>query len=152
MARSLFVIPLSASKPAALVTQAERLADFMAKNPHTNVVDLARTLGTRRSKLSERGYTLAGQKSLGEDLQAERLQKVFPGRSYSTHPFAFVFTGEQIPIDPSGSFFGLRQHLSWASLSPSNCLLPDTAMLVSSLQACANSMNFRPRGAVASDG
>ena len=93
-ARSTFIIPLSASKPAALVCQADRLAAFVAKNPHTNVVDLARTLGTRRSKLSERGYALVGQKTLGEDLQAEVLQSVLPGKTYSVHPFAFVFTGQ----------------------------------------------------------
>lgn len=93
-ARSTFIIPLSASKPAALVSQAERLAAFVVKNPHTNVVDLARTLGTRRSKLSERGYLLVGQKTLAEDLQAEVLQSVLPGISYSAHPFAFVFTGQ----------------------------------------------------------
>ena len=94
MARSTFIIPLSASKPAALVSQAERLQAFIAKNPHTNVVDLARTLGTRRSKLSERGYALVGQKTLGEDLQAEALQSAIPNKSYSAHPFAFVFTGQ----------------------------------------------------------
>lgn len=94
MARSTFVIPLSASKPAALASQAERLAAFVAKNSHINVVDLARTLGTRRSKLSERGYALVGQKKLGEDLQPEFLQSVLPGKTYSVHPFAFVFTGQ----------------------------------------------------------
>ena len=91
-ARSTFIIPLSAREPAALVSQAERLAMFIAKNPHINVVDLARTLGTRRSKLSERGYALVGQKTLGEDLQAEVLQSAIPNKSYSAHPFAFVFT------------------------------------------------------------
>lgn len=93
-ARSTFLIPLSASKPAALVSQAERLAAFVAQYPHTNIVDLARTLGTRRSKLSERGYALVGQKTLGEDLQAEVLQSVLPGKIYCVHPFAFVFTGQ----------------------------------------------------------
>ena len=93
-ARSTFIIPLSASKPVALLSQAERLAAFILKNPHVNVVDLARTLGTRRSKLSERGYALAGQKTLGEDLQADVFQNRTPGKSYSAHPFAFVFTGQ----------------------------------------------------------
>ena len=76
------------------MSQAERLATFIAKNPHINVVDLARTLGTRRSKLSERGYALVGQKTLGEDLQAEALQSAIPNKSYSAHPFAFIFTGQ----------------------------------------------------------
>lgn len=93
-ARSTFIVPLSASKSAALVCQADRLAAFIAKNPNTSVVDLARTLGTRRSKLSERGYALVSQKTLGEDLQAEVLQSALPGKSYSVPPFAFVFTGQ----------------------------------------------------------
>ena len=93
-ARSTFIIPLSASKPAALLSQAERLAAFIVRNPHVNVVDLARTLGTRRSKLSERGYALAGQKTLREDLQADILLSRTPAKSYSAHPFAFVFTGQ----------------------------------------------------------
>jgi acyl transferase domain-containing protein len=94
MARSTFIIPLSASKPAALASQAERLAAFVAKNSHINVLDLARTLGTRRSKLSERGYALVGQKTLGENLQPEFLQTVILSKTYSVHPFAFVFTGQ----------------------------------------------------------
>ena len=93
-ARSTFIIPLSASKPAALLSQSERLEAFIAKNPHLNVVDVARTLGTRRSKLSERGYALAGQKTLGEDLQADVLQQRTPKETYSALPFAFVFTGQ----------------------------------------------------------
>ena len=93
-ARSTFVVPLSASKPVALLSQAKRLEAFIAKNPHLNVVDLARTLGSRRSKLSERGYALAGQKTLGEDLEANVLQQRIPGKSYSALPLAFVFTGQ----------------------------------------------------------
>lgn len=93
-ARSTFIIPLSASKPAALVSQAQRLATFIAKNPHVNVVDLARTLGTRRSKLLERGFALVGQKTLSEDLAPEVLQSAVPNKSYCAHPFAFVFTGQ----------------------------------------------------------
>ena len=57
-------------------------------------MDLARTLGTRRSKLSERGYALAGQKTLSEDLEADVLQQRIPGKQYSALPFAFVFTGQ----------------------------------------------------------
>ena len=93
-ARSTFLIPLSASKPAALVSQAERLATFVSENPQTNVIDLARTLGTRRSKLSERGYALVGQDQLGQDLQPDSFQVASSGKRYSAHPFAFVFTGQ----------------------------------------------------------
>ncbi len=57
-------------------------------------MDLARTLGTRRSKLSQRGYALVGQRTLAADLQPEVLQSVLPGKCYSAHPFGFVFTGQ----------------------------------------------------------
>ena len=58
------------------------------------MVDLARTLGTRRSNLAERGFALVGQKSLAEDLSFDKLQRTREGKTYSTHPFAFVFTGQ----------------------------------------------------------
>lgn len=92
--RSTFVIPLSASKLEALTSQVERLAAFITKNPDTNVVDLARTLGTRRSKLSKRGYALVGQKTLNKDLQPEVFQTVLPDKIYAAHPISFVFTGQ----------------------------------------------------------
>ena len=57
-------------------------------------MDIARTLGTRRSKLSERGYALVGQNQLGQDLQPENLQIAVSGKRYSPHSFAFVFTGQ----------------------------------------------------------
>lgn len=58
------------------------------------MVDLARTLGTRRSNLAERGFALVGQKTLAEDLHFDKLQKSKQGKTYSSHPFAFVFTGQ----------------------------------------------------------
>ena len=58
------------------------------------MVDLARTLGTRRSNLAERGFALVGQKTLAEDLHFDKLQKSKKGKTYSAHPFAFVFTGQ----------------------------------------------------------
>lgn len=58
------------------------------------MVDLARTLGTRRSNLAERGFALVGQKTLAEDLYFDKLQICKKGKNYSTHPFAFVFTGQ----------------------------------------------------------
>lgn len=58
------------------------------------MVDLARTLGTRRSNLAERGFALVGQKTLAEDLHFDKLEKSKNGKTYSTHPVAFVFTGQ----------------------------------------------------------
>ena len=90
-ARSTFLIPLSASTPSSLEAQAARL---VASNlDHVNVVDLAHTLGTRRSNLGQRGFALVGQKTLKEDLQPDCFQKALVG-NYSTLPIAFVFTGQ----------------------------------------------------------
>ena len=87
------MIPLSASKPESLEVQTNRLVASVHQLGH-NAVDLARTLGTRRSNLAERGFALVGQKSLAEDLSFDKLQRTKEGKTYSTHPFAFVFTGQ----------------------------------------------------------
>lgn len=57
------------------------------------MVDLAHTLGTRRSNLAQRGFALVGQKTLKEDLQPDRFQKAVAG-VYSKLPIAFIFTGQ----------------------------------------------------------
>lgn len=57
------------------------------------MVDLAHTLGTRRSNLAQRGFALVGQKTLKEDLQPDRFQKAVAG-VYSKLPVAFIFTGQ----------------------------------------------------------
>lgn len=93
LARHTFLIPLSASKPESLEVQANRLVTSIEQDGH-NVVDLARTLGTRRSNLAERGFALVGQKTLAGDLHFDKLQRTKEGKTYSTHPFAFVFTGQ----------------------------------------------------------
>ena len=58
------------------------------------MIDLARTLGTRRSNLAERGFALVSQKSLSNDLHFSKLHTTKEGKTYPTHPFAFVFTGQ----------------------------------------------------------
>ncbi|KAL8833881.1 MAG: hypothetical protein Q9170_004028 [Blastenia crenularia] len=93
LARNTFLIPLSASKPESLEILADRLVKSIELHSH-NVVDLARTLGTRRSQLAERGFALVRQKTLADDLHADQLQRTMEGKSYSPHPFAFVFTGQ----------------------------------------------------------
>lgn len=93
LARRTFLIPLSASKPESLEVQANRLVASIEQDSH-QVVDLARTLGTRRSNLAERGFALVGQKTLADDLHFDKLERTKEGKTYSTHPFAFVFTGQ----------------------------------------------------------
>ena len=91
LARSTFLIPLSASNPLALDAQAARLVSSNLEN--VNVVDLSYTLGTRRSRLSQKGFTIAGQKTLKEDLKPDCFKKNLVG-NFSTLPIAFVFTGQ----------------------------------------------------------
>lgn len=91
LARSKFLIPLSASSTDALDRQAHNLASWNLDRIH--VVDLAHTLGTRRSKLTQRGFALAGQKTMAEDLLPAQVKKTGMG-SFSQLPIAFVFTGQ----------------------------------------------------------
>ncbi len=58
-----------------------------------NVVDLALTLGTRRSTLTQRGFALVRQKEMKEDLDPTHFIKTGMG-SFSKLPIAFVFTGQ----------------------------------------------------------
>ena len=58
-----------------------------------SVVDLAHTLGTRRSALTQRSFALVGQKSMKEDLDPMHFIKTGMG-SFSKLPTAFVFTGQ----------------------------------------------------------
>ena len=91
LARSKFLIPLSASSSEALHKQAQNLAAWDIDR--VNVVDLAHTLGTRRSKLTQRSFTLVGQKTMKQDLNPERFITTGVG-SFSNLPIAFVFTGQ----------------------------------------------------------
>lgn len=58
-----------------------------------SVVDLAHTLGTRRSALTQRSFALVGHRSMKEDLDPEHFMKTGIG-SFSKLPIAFVFTGQ----------------------------------------------------------
>ena len=91
-AGSKFLIPLSASSIDALDNQAKNIANW-ANPAKTNIVDLAYTLASRRSKLSKRGFTLATQHTMQEDLSPERFTKTGMG-TFSKLPVAFVFTGQ----------------------------------------------------------
>ena len=91
IARSKFLIPLSATSVDALDHQAQNLAaiDF----DRVSIIDLAHTLGTRRSRLTERGFALVDQKNMKEDLHLTHFIKTGTG-SFSKLPIAFVFTGQ----------------------------------------------------------
>ena len=91
IARSKFLIPLSATSIDALDNQAQNLV--ASDLDRVNVVDLAHTLGTRRSALSQRGFALVGHLSMKDDLDPTRFIKTGMG-SFSKLPIAFVFTGQ----------------------------------------------------------
>lgn len=89
--RSTFILPISGNSPASLQGQINNLST--ADLTGVNVVDLAYTLGNRRSKLSSKAFTLAGQQFLKDDISSDTVVNMGPG-PYSKLPFAFVFTGQ----------------------------------------------------------
>lgn len=92
VARGTFLLPLSASNSSSLQERASRLYNWNGLAT-SNVVDLAHTLGTRRSHHAERGFALASQKQLKDDLEPEKL-RFRSGGIYSKLPIAFCFTGQ----------------------------------------------------------
>ncbi|MCJ1311389.1 hypothetical protein MMC25_005060 [Agyrium rufum] len=92
LARAAFLIPLSANSETSLAAQAQSLAAWRALG-HVSIVDLAFTLGDRRSRLAERGYYIATQRSLMGDVQTENLVRL-GSKSPPRLPLAFVFTGQ----------------------------------------------------------
>ncbi|KAJ5589352.1 hypothetical protein N7537_012030 [Penicillium hordei] len=90
--KSTFILPVSASSIASLETQLSNLSSLDFEQ--VNIVDLAYTLGVRRSNLSSRAFTLAGQSTLQENLASESFVFPIDGVSYTKLPFAFVFTGQ----------------------------------------------------------
>ena len=91
IARSKFLLPLSSTSMDALEKQARNLAAMDLDR--INIIDLVHTLGTRRSRLTQRGFALVGQKSMQEDLDPTHFIKTGMG-SFSRLPIAFVFTGQ----------------------------------------------------------
>ncbi|KAI1433783.1 ketoacyl-synt-domain-containing protein [Xylaria sp. CBS 124048] len=90
--RTTLMLPFSASNNVALERRVTDLAQLDLDN--INVMDLAYTLGARRSHLSTRGYVLIRPESFKEDLVLENLRTRIEGKVYSKLPLAFVFTGQ----------------------------------------------------------
>ena len=90
-ARNHYLLPLSAYNKDSLNGWLEDLST--SDIGHMNLVDLAYTLSERRSRFSQRGYLVADQRNLPQDLLKDRL--VMSGAPGDTSlPFAFVFTGQ----------------------------------------------------------
>lgn len=90
--KSAFLLPLSANDRSALETMARNLSSVDLAG--MNVVDLAYTLGERRTKHISRGYFLASQSTMEEDLQYENFRSTRPGGVPVNLPIGFVFTGQ----------------------------------------------------------
>jgi acyl transferase domain-containing protein len=85
-----FLLPFSASHTESLLSRVSGLrADSL------NLADLAYTLSQRRSKLPVRGFIIAHQGKLTQNLSGEELQtKATSQNNRTDSPFAFVFTGQ----------------------------------------------------------
>jgi len=111
--RQSFLVPVSAGSPASLKAQIQNLSSMDLSN--VNVVDLAYTLGTRRSKLATRAFTLASQETLYENLSPEKFVNM-GNQTYSKLPIAFVFTGQgaqwaQMGLELMEEFPSFRQSI-----------------------------------------
>jgi acyl transferase domain-containing protein len=91
ISRKTWLLPFSAHNHESLQSRVEDLATARLD---CTLADLALTLGSRRSKLPSRGFTLVKQDTLQEDICAENLQIGKVGMQYPTLPLAFVFTGQ----------------------------------------------------------
>lgn len=91
-ARTTILLPFSANNDTALERRVTDLS--LLDLPNVNTIDLAYTLGVRRSHLPVRGYVLARPGHQKEDLTLENLRTRIQGKTYSKLPLAFVFTGQ----------------------------------------------------------
>ena len=90
--RTTYLLPLSATTKDSLDARLSDLAkvDF----DRFSVVDLAYTLGLRRSQFSKRGYLVVRSGALKDQLVAENLRMLPNTPIGSPSRFAFVFTGQ----------------------------------------------------------
>lgn len=86
-----WILPFSAHNEKSLES---RVMDLTSGDLRFSLSDLALTLGSRRSNLSTRGFILARQNTLREDLRVENLQDLGEGVQTLKLPLAFVFTGQ----------------------------------------------------------
>ena len=89
--RKTWLLPFSAHNDESLQS---RVADLANMTVDHSLADLALTLGCRRSRFSSRGFILARQHTLQDDLCSENLQTQTEGTQHSRLPLAFVFTGQ----------------------------------------------------------
>ncbi|RYO93374.1 hypothetical protein DL762_001073 [Monosporascus cannonballus] len=90
--REVFLLPFSASSRASLNARVEDLAKYGLQS--VSMEDLAYTLGSRRSHLSERGFVIARGPSIRDDVTLTRLRTPSEDSRGSPQDFAFIFTGQ----------------------------------------------------------
>ncbi|THC93106.1 hypothetical protein EYZ11_007418 [Aspergillus tanneri] len=90
--RSAFLVPLSANDPSALEAMANNLYSLNLAGVYA--VDLAYTLGERRTKFTRRGYFLVSQSTMAEDLKPENFKSTCHGGISTKFPLGFIFTGQ----------------------------------------------------------
>ena len=92
--RNTFLLPFSASNFAGLEA---RISTLHGLQPQTmDIVDLAYTLGCRRTHFTQRAFVVAKRGTLRDDLKVDRLRTLPDVKADGNSPseFAFVFTGQ----------------------------------------------------------
>ncbi|CAG9990413.1 unnamed protein product [Clonostachys byssicola] len=90
---SFFLLPISANNSSSLNKRVEALSKFGLSS--VSIEDLAYTLGERRSHLAHRGYIVAKQSSITDDVTIDNLQTSALGQDIEPNAkFGFVFTGQ----------------------------------------------------------
>ena len=93
LGRTRFLLPFSAGNDSSLEHRVQDLK--LLCQQRLNVVDLAYSLGERRSRLDKKGFLLASQQSLLDDLQVQNLRTSTALNTLPTNlPITFVFTGQ----------------------------------------------------------
>ena len=93
LAQSSIVLPLSAATMASLEARVEDFASFDFGD--TDLLDLAYTLGSRRTNLAVRGFLIARrEESIPDAFKTQPFVSAVSKSNIADIPFAFVFTGQ----------------------------------------------------------
>ena len=90
--RQTLLLPISASTQSLLEQKVQDLSHRCREG--VNIVDLAYTLAERRSSLEHKGYLLASQDTIADDIQPLNLCTPSSANTRSIKPLCFVFTGQ----------------------------------------------------------
>lgn len=91
--QSFILLPFSAATPQSLDARVQDLIDYDLHD--VSILDLAYTLGSRRTHFTKRGYLLLPRNtSIKNGLPAQDLRNVSNTASNSASRYAFVFTGQ----------------------------------------------------------